>query len=50
MRKAILIVSLVAAIALHLYYYFSGDERLLVLELLALLVSFICSMMLLADK
>lgn len=50
MRKIILIISLIAAIVLHAYYYLTGDETVLALELLALLASFTCSMMLLANK
>ncbi len=50
MTKNILIISFVSAVAFYLYYYFTGDERALAPELLALLVSFTCSMLLLTKK
>lgn len=49
MTKKILVISLLIAIALHAYYYFTEDGRFLGFELIALLVAFICSMMRLSD-
>jgi hypothetical protein len=50
MTKKILIASLLIAMALHAYYYFTGDSGFLTLELIGLLIAFICSMMLLTEK
>ena len=50
MIKLILIVSLLFSLILSVYFVVAGDEVILSLILLGLLVSFVCAMMLLTKK
>jgi len=50
MTKIILIVSLVIAATLHVYFIFIDDGGVLVYELVGLLMAFTCSMLLLTEK